>query len=428
MKFKLKVLYYLLSILLRKKLKNRAELEKYQQKKLALFAKNVLAKSPFYAKYFENKNFNWHAVPLMSKEQFMSNFDSINTVTITKEDAMKVAIDAEKSRDFKNEINGITIGLSTGTSGKRGIFLVSENERALWAALVMQKVLKPALFRTQKVAFLLRANSNLYSSVHSSLFQFSYFDIFTPIDKLLRQLNEYKPHVLAAPPTLLMDICLAQKGQSIHLHPTQIISFAEVLHKNDKALIELTFNLKITEVYQCTEGFLGSTCPHGTMHLNEDFIQVEKEWLDKDYFYPIITDFSRQSQPLVKYKLNDVLKIRHEQCACGSINTALDNIVGRDDDVLIFGKVKIYPDLIARRIAMVTDDFQKYRIVQVSDNILEIAIESTNFGLTKKAIEAALHSLLIEFNCQAVEFTFSDKINSVVGEKNRKIKRLNYEV
>ena len=122
MRFKLKVLWYLMRVLTISKLKNRTALEVYQQKKLKRFAKNVLSKSVFYKPYFVNGVFNWEAVPQISKTVFMDSFDAINTKGIIKKEAIEVALEAENSRNFTSEINGITVGLSTGTSGKRGVF------------------------------------------------------------------------------------------------------------------------------------------------------------------------------------------------------------------------------------------------------------------------------------------------------------------
>ena len=48
----------------------------------------------------------------------------------------------------------------------------------------------------------------------------------------------------------------------------------------------------IDQVYQATEGFLACTCSAGHLHLNEDIIFVEKEYLDERRFYPVITDLS----------------------------------------------------------------------------------------------------------------------------------------
>lgn len=429
MRFKLKIVYYWLRFFFTRKLTNRDEIAAFQAKKLQTFAKQVLSKSRFYLPYFNGKEFMWDLVPIMNKTTFMENFDAINTQGITKEAALKVALEAENSRDFHNEIQGITIGLSTGTSGKRGIFLVSEDERAMWVALVMQNVIKPKFLQKQKVAFFLRANSNLYSAVESSLFKFSYFDIFKPINVLLDTLNHYQPGILAGPPSMLVDICLAQKNKKIAIYPQQIISFAEVLHANDKELIENTFQLKITEVYQCTEGFLGSTCQYGTMHLHENFIQFEKEWIDNERFYPIVTDFSRHSQPIVKYRMDDILQIKTSPCACGSALLAIEKIIGRDDDVLIFQGKKVYPDLISRKIAQCTDAFYKYEIVQTANNQLTIGIEcdTSNFENICIDFQKTLDALFENYEIYDVQYVFNYNITYIAGNKTRKIKRLIHE-
>ncbi|HMP28299.1 MAG TPA: adenylate synthase [Saprospiraceae bacterium] len=429
MRFKLKIIYYWFRMLLAKNIKSRAELQYYQVKRLQLFGKRTLQKSPYYKRYLKNGVLDLSNMPQISKNQFMENFDAINTKGIVKKEAFRVALDAEHIRNFKSEIKGITVGLSTGTSGKRGLFLVSENERAQWVALVMTRVIKPKIFKKQKIAFFLRANSNLYASIDSNLFAFRYFDIFRPIDQLLSELDLYKPDILAAQPSLLIDIAHAQKNGKIHIQPTQILSFAEVLTENDKIVVQNIFNVKITEVYQCMEGFLGVTCDHGTMHLNEDYIYFDKEWIDEYKFYPIITDFSRSTQPVVNYKMNDILVLKKEACSCGSQLLAIEKILGREDDVLLINDKKIYPDLIARRLALHTDDFQKYTIEQINKETLRIGIECENskFGELQSVFENVLNNLFLDFGVNHVRYVFENKIAHFPGSKLRKIKRIDHE-
>jgi putative adenylate-forming enzyme len=425
--FKLKIVFFWIKFSLQKNFQNRAEIEAFQDKKLIQFAQKVLSRSRFYQKYFSQNKLDFSQIPIISKAVFIEHFDEINTVNISKEDALKTALDAETSRDFKSEINGITVGLSTGTSGKRGIFLASENERAKWAALVMQRVIKPILFKKQRIAFFLRANSNLYASISSGLFEFKYFDIFRPIDELIQELNAFQPHILAAQPSILVDIALAQSKSEINLNLTQVISFAEVLHLDDKHFIQSQFTCKFTEVYQCTEGFLGVSCLHGTMHLNEDFVKIEKDVIDDDRFYPIITDFSRGSQPVVKYRLDDMLVAKQTPCACGSKLMAIEAIVGRDDDILDFlvdnKLIKIYPDLIARRIALASDSFYKYQIKQLDYDSLEISIAAENFEELSKIFKEALENLLKERKIEGIMFSFKNSVEIVAGNKLRKIQK-----
>ena len=277
--FKLKIGYFFLQYTLRGKFQNRSRLERFQQRKWRKFRKKVLQRSPFYQD-LARQNVELGAFPLMNKVQFMANFDAINTLNISQEAAMNLALQAETERDFSPELHGATVGLSTGTSGTRGLFLVSNTERAQWTAMVLRRVVPVKLFKKQRVAFFLRANSNLYSSVQSASLEFRFFDIFQPIGQLVQALAAFQPHILAAQPSVLSAIAEYQLAGELQIQLELLISFAEVLTTEDKTFIQNTWSAPLREVYQCTEGFLGVTCAHGTMHLNEDIAIFEKKYLD----------------------------------------------------------------------------------------------------------------------------------------------------
>lgn len=426
---KLRILFYWIRFNLRGKFRDRKSLVHFQQKRLEAFWKNVLPTSPFYSNYF-NEGKAPQDFPLMNKELFMEHFETINTKGISKEEALETALRAENERDFSPQLKGVTIGLSTGTSGKRGIFMVSEKERAQWAAMVMTRVVRPKLFKKQKVAFFLRANSNLYSSVQSALFEFCYFDIFKPVEQLAKEVNVFQPDVLAAQPSVLINLAEFQQAKQINITPEQIISFAEVLFPEDKKFIESIFHKKPGEVYQCTEGFLGATCEYGTMHLNEDVVMIEKHYLDEKRFHPVITDFTRSTQPVIRYELNDILVESSQPCPCGSCFTALERIEGRSNDVLLFKntkgeKVNIYPDLIARLIARATDEFRSYRLIQLSYDKIQIELKTDDSVFDK--ITNQLEQTILEFlegrEIKEVQLSFKKDIALEQGSKLRKIER-----
>lgn len=424
--FKVKIIFYWLIIRLLPRFKSRSELEQYQKEKLASFIRNTLTKSAFYNKFIHNSNLQLSEVPLMNKQAFMDHFDTINTNGLQLKEAMDVALNAEFNRDFSAQIRGITVGLSTGTSGNRGIFLASDNERAQWTALVMSRVIRPKLFQKQKIAFFLRANSNLYASVSSSLFEFRYYDIFQPIEKLLVELNLYQPDIVAAQPSILLEIASACEKDGLQLKLQQIISFAEVLHEYDRTYIQKHLNAKITEVYQCTEGFLGASCTYGTIHINEEFLIMEKEPIDEVRFYPIVTDFSRTTQPVVRYKLDDVLVSRRTPCPCGSVTMGIERIEGRDDDVLVFGNKKLYPDLLARRIALHTEHFNRYQIIQTAAHTLQVYFDVAEElrACQQQLLQNVIQQLLQEQNMEDIHIQFMGSVSHEKGSKFRKIKRL----
>jgi putative adenylate-forming enzyme len=137
---------------------------------------------------------------------------------------------------------------------------------------------------------------------------------------------------------MLIRLAEARDEGRISSRPMRIFSIAETLDPLDERRISRSFGMKVHQIYQCTEGFLAASCQEGTLHLNEDCVRIEPEWLNSDRtkFIPIITDFTRTSQPVIRYRLNDILTLRSSPCPCGSVMTAIESIEGRSDDVLEF--------------------------------------------------------------------------------------------
>ena len=107
-------------------------------------------------------------------------------------------------------------------------------------------------------------------------------------------------------------------------------------------------------------------------------MSVEKEYLDDSRFYPIITDFKRTSQPIYRYRLNDILVEEKSPCPCGSVFTRIAKIEGRSDDIFYFKKddgssQMIYPDFI-RRCILFVENIQDYQVTQLADGSITIAL------------------------------------------------------
>lgn len=383
-----------------------------------------LNKSPFYASFSSKKSLQ--GFPVMDKTSFMSNFDQINTCGITLKNAMHVAVKAERQRDFSPTIKGITVGLSSGTSGNRGVFLASENERAQWVALVLDRVIGFS-FRKRKVAFFLRANSNLYESVNSKFLSFRFFDLLKPIPEQVEMLDLFKPDILVGQPSLLMELSNAVLEGNLSLSLTKVISVAEVLSPEDKDRLEKVFDQTIHQVYQCTEGFLAATCKEGRLHFNEDFLVIEKKYLDTERkrFYPIITDLLRRSQPIIRYELNDIIT-EHENCPCGSKMTAIEMIEGRADDILKFmddsgTEVKIFPDFFRKAIMLSDPEIEDYSLIQKEKKLLQLfvkSLNSTSFSSAQKSIIELLSNHRIS-DIKIVAIAAKDHIK---GNKLRRIR------
>ena len=422
MSFKIKVIFYLLSLKIHKKIysRNINRLQNIRWKSL----KNKISKSEYYKNFIE-LNTPLKDYPLMNKTLFISNFNLINTEGINYKEANKIAIRAESERDFSSKVNNITVGLSSGTSGNRGIFLASDKERAQWVAAILDRVINFS-FKKRTVAFFLRANSNLYESVKSRLIEFKYFDLLLPLDEHVQGLKKYQPDILVAQPSLLLQLAKHKEAGDLNIEPKKIISVAEVLYEEDANYLRSVFGKIIHQVYQCTEGFLASSCSYGTLHFNEDFLIIEKKYIDneKKRFHPIVTDLKRTSQPVIRYELDDII---HEKtnCPCGGKSIAIEMIEGRSDDVLEFindqkKRSIIFPDFFRRAIILSNENIRNYSLSQKSYNHLLLYVDGDENNYSKA--ETALYNLLRKKNILNVFIERVNVLNWEVGSKLRRIK------
>ncbi|HRL03139.1 MAG TPA: CoF synthetase, partial [Vitreoscilla sp.] len=274
----------------------RADLERHQAQQWQRFEQQVLAKSRYFQPFLGQPLMAW---PLMNKAIMLQHFNAMNTVGMDLQAAFAVAQRAEQERDFAPTLNGISVGLSSGTSASRGVFVVSPAEQARWAGTILAKLLPQGLLSGERVALVLRANNNLYERIDNRFIAFRFFDLLQAFDDIASQLQAYRPSIIVAPAQVLRALALAQQQGRIDLQPKRVISAAEVLSDADRAIIETSFP-ELHQVYQATEGFLAVTCEHRRLHLNEEFLMVEQEWLDDTRYVPIITDFTRSSQPIIR--------------------------------------------------------------------------------------------------------------------------------
>ena len=376
----------------------------------------------------------WRALEPIDKSVMMATFTDLNTVGLTLEEAMYAALRAETTRDFSPEIRGVTVGLSSGTSGHRGLFVVPPEERAAWAGHLLACMLPHPLVwpRRDRVAFFLRANSTLYETTRSRRVQFEYFDLMEDLDGQVPRLQDLDPTIVVAPPSTLRRLAKRLLAGHLRLAPIKVISVAEVLDPIDERFLRQTFGQTIHQVYQATEGFLGSTCAYGTLHLAEDVVAVEREMLDDQHFRPILTDFRRSAQPIVRYRLNDVLRLRPVPCSCGSVLQPLASIEGRDDDVFVGlrggQEVPVFADFLRRAVLTAHADVADYGIRQLAPDQLGIWFESTptagdDPAAIRQAIERALTGVFDRLGCRTPAYTVVDAWPEGGMTKRKRVER-----
>jgi putative adenylate-forming enzyme len=364
------------------------------------------------------------ALPVVDKTVLLEHFDELNTRGVRLADALGVALAAEHSRDFTAVVDGdLTVGLSSGTSGRRGAFLVSPRERMLWAGTILARVLdRESLGQVLRpwrsplrIAFFLRAGGQLYESVASSRIRFAFHDLTQPFETHLDALRVSAargegPDVVVAPASVLGSLARGSTG----IRPRLVVSVAEVLEPETAAAIESAWNVRPRQVYQATEGLLGITCSHGALHLNEESVHIERHWLDAGHtrFEPIVTDFDRRTQIIARYRLDDVLRVdpaAPERCSCGRVTSVVAAVEGRSDAVLRLPRhdgrsvVDVFPDVVRRAMALNSDGYSDWRIRQVGLD-LRVSLAEPE-PESKERVISSLGAVLESCGCSAtIEF------------------------
>jgi len=428
MRERLAVVWYFIRARYLQHFRTRKALRSYQKQRVLRQLAYFKEHSPYFKGISVHSFEDFRKLPLMNKAFMMEHFNALNSVGIDRDEALSLAIDGEKQREFSEKLGGISVGLSSGTSGARGLFLVSDRERALWAGTVLAKFLPKGKLFGHRIAFFLRADNNLYETIDSKLIRFRYFDLLRDMGENLSELAAYRPTLLVAPPSVLLGIARAMERGELRINPEKVISVAEVLRAEDAAYLKAQFGLSVIhQAYQCTEGFLGYVCECGNFHLNEELVLIEREYLDAHRFVPIVTDFTRQSQPIVRYRLNDILVEKRGHCPCGNPATMIRYIEGREDDVFYFAgirqkEVAVFPDFISRCV-IYAEGVQNYKVVQDGSAHVTVFLERESSATAAQIRwEFARLAEKMKFHCPEIAFA------PYVPDFQRKMKRVERKI
>lgn len=370
------------------RLRNRQAVSAFQHKQLRRLTRRATTELPFYHPY---AGLRFESLPIIDKGILLANFSDMNRASLDLE-TVREALALGKER-----LAGRMIGMSTGTSGNRGFYVISEAERFVWLGTILAKALPDALWRKHRVALALPALSDLYSSATlGSRITLQFFHLAQGPEAWIDRLLRFAPDTIVAPPKVLR--WLAERGQ---LTATHIFSGAEVLDELDRQIIESATGLTVREIYMATEGLFAVSCPYGTIHLAEDVVhfEFERPYPDSSLVSPIVTDFTRREQGMIRYRMNDLLELDDRPCECGSAYQAVRRIEGRSDDAFLLadrsGRVQLVtPDTLRNAVVDADQAIDDFRIIQTDPATIEVLLpeelSETTSGKVCSVLDTAL--------------------------------------
>ena len=179
-------------------------------------------------------------------------------------------------------------------------------------------------------------------------------------EKQVMLLKDFGAHVLAATPSYALNIAevAARQGVDLAGGPLRIGLFGgEPSSQAMRAELERQLGLRVVELYGLSEvmgpGVAGACTEQAGMHGWEDHFLFEI--IDPASHEPlpmgctgelVITTLTKQAQPMIRYRTRDITRLTDEPCACGRSHLRIEQIAGRDDDMLIIRGVNLYPSQI----------------------------------------------------------------------------------
>lgn len=298
------------------------------------------------------------ALPTMSKDDLMSNFDEIVTdraLSLTLVNAHLQAL----SRGNGYLLDQYRAVATSGTSGQRGVF-VYDWDGWLEAYAVVQRYalayasaagMTPAQTQGFVIAHVAAAlpthmTHALTETFKTPQFRFHQFPVTLPLAQIVAGLDEAQPAVLQGYPSMLRLLAREANARRLGITPRLVISIGEPLDAPTRDVLQLAFaGASIQNWWGTSEtSGLAMSCGAGPwMHLSDDTLIIELvdaagnpiepgQTADRVY----VTNLFNKVTPLIRYELSDQPTLMEGSCPCGSAHRRVADLQGRREELFVY--------------------------------------------------------------------------------------------
>ncbi|HDM67027.1 MAG TPA: phenylacetate--CoA ligase family protein, partial [Thermoplasmatales archaeon] len=203
-----------------------------------------------------------------------------------------------------------------------------------------------------------------------------YLYVGDPIDKLVREVNEFNPDYIGSDPHMLREFAYRKNnGEAENINPKLIFSSEAMLDSYTRQYIEKAFNTKVLDTYGATEaGPMAFECINGDgYHVNSDFLIMEaldENGEDVAVGEPgrlVVTRLYGRGTPIVRYTgVEDIITpMEPKVSSCGITSDMIKNIGGRSIELIRLPDGKtLAPFHVTTIPAAVMDKYKCYKIKQ----------------------------------------------------------------
>lgn len=341
-----------------------------QRARLADMVAHARANSPYYGELYRDlpdRVESAEQLPVTDKKTLMARFDDwCADRDVTLEAAEAVVDDPERLGE--RFLGKYTLATTSGTTGRRGIFLTDDRTMAVVTAMMLRWMgdwLSPAdilkiIARRGRLAMVMATGGHFASAVAAARLKkwrgkrVEALSANMPMAELVARLNRFQPALLAPYASMAAMLADEQEAGRLHIDPVLLALSAEGLPQPEYGRIARVFGAKVGNSYAASECmFLSCMCSEGWLHVNSDWVAFEP--VDADYrpvapgehsHTILISNLANRVQPILRYDLGDSVLQRPDPCPCGNPLPAI-RVQGRAADVLTFrrsgGDVRLPP-------------------------------------------------------------------------------------
>ncbi|MBM3270734.1 MAG: phenylacetate--CoA ligase family protein [Candidatus Sericytochromatia bacterium] len=329
---------------------SRLQIERHRAARVAALRAHTLSRSPFYRRFHGGlENRPLQDLPVLTKAQLMASFDDLVTDRRIRLADARSHMDALGGDD--RYLGRYVVGATSGASGHPGLFLW---DRIEWATVIASFAratdwagLRLEPFRRVRTAVvssraMRHVSARVGLSVDSPFVPTLRLDATMPVSDLVTALNAFRPASLVAYASMLPILAREQVEGRLRIRPRFVFASSEVLPPDVRRRVWDAWGTWPFEVYAATEtAGIASECEHHAMHLYEDLVVAESV---DEAGNPVpegeagarllVTVLFSRTQPLIRYALDDRVRLAPGECPCGRPFRLVASVEGRQEDVL----------------------------------------------------------------------------------------------
>jgi phenylacetate-coenzyme A ligase PaaK-like adenylate-forming protein len=196
--------------------------------------------------------------------------------------------------------------------------------------------------------------------------------LWTPqlMDRMIKELQEFKPDILEANPSLLAKLCryISRTGKSVY-QPKAITLTYEYPTAFHYRQMRSVFSCPTVSSYGATEiGYVFEECECGKLHQNTAYCRVDIQPLrgEPEVGRILVTTFNNPWYYLIRFDVSDLVRIDPTgKCPCGRDDgIILSNIEGRAMNCTVSTDGKLVTPFELEKAVSILENVDEYRLDQ----------------------------------------------------------------